>query len=283
MDHTATLLPDGSVLIAGGSEDATPLTHRRARASAEIYDPATGSFSIVQSMEFNRKEHTATRLADGRVLIVGGMTLDLEPVASIEVFDPTSGAFSQVGQLSSPRTRHTATAMDDGRVLITGGWDGSAMGRLVAAAELYDPRTQETVYVGRLTKPRRNHTSVLLPDGRVLIAGGYSETPVASVEIHAPRTVGFTAIAPLREPRRDHTATVLRDGRVLIAGGLGPDRPSRSTELFDPDSNSFVRDASMSTPREGHSATLLRNGGVFIAGGKTPGGGVVGSTEVYSQ
>jgi hypothetical protein len=276
MDHTATLLLDGRVLVAGGRDD--PITF----ASAEIYDPTSGSFSPVPSMKFARKAYAATRLLDGRVLIVGGISQDDSPVGVIEAFDPATG-FSQVGELLSPRTGHAVTLLEDGRVLITGGWDGSTTGHLAGAAELYDPGTQVSVYVGRLTKPRRNHTSVLLPDGRVLIAGGYDETPVASVEIYAPRTVGFTAIAPFRKPRSDHTATVLPDGRVLIAGGLGPDGLSRSTELFRPDSNSFVLDAPLTVARQGHTATLLPNGQVFIAGGRGQSGGVLASTEVYSR
>jgi hypothetical protein len=275
-DHTATSLMDGMVLIVGGCDNPISL------ASAEVHNPTTGTFSPVANMTIARQSHTATLLPDGRVLIVGGYAhRDSSPIAEIESFDASTGTFAPVGELSIPRSGHAMTLMSDGRVLITG---GRAKGRLADTAELYDPRTQETVLVGRLTKPRRNHIAVLLPDGRVLIAGGMDTagTPLASVEIYVPGTVGLAAIAPLSEPRSGHTATVLPDGRVLIVGGRGPEGPTRSTELFYQDSNSFVPDASMMIARESHTATLLSNGRVLIAGGQGQ-GGVLDSTEVYSQ
>jgi hypothetical protein len=181
LDYTATALPDGRVVIAGGWDGSKRL------ASAEIYDPATGKFSPTGPMTTAREGQTATLLSGGRVLIAGGVDAGEVTVASAELYDPAAGTFSPTGSLATARSGHSATALPDGRVLIAGGSpvdDGSAV---VASAELYDPAAGKFSPAGPMTTAREAQTATLLSDGRVLIAGGNDGSKeLASAELYQP-------------------------------------------------------------------------------------------------
>jgi hypothetical protein len=236
MGHTATLLPDGKVLVAGGVDNI------RAVASAELYDPATGTWAATGSMTTSRVGHTATLLPDGKVLVAGG-----DGLASAELYDPASGTWAATGSMTTSRSDHTATLLAGGRVLVAGGYSDFGS-RLLGSAELYDPATGDWTAAGSMTSPRILHTATLLPDGQVLVAGGAigvsptGDTILASAELYDPASGTWTATAGMATVREFSTATLLPGGTVLMAGGKGgaysqpPHGPLASADLYDPGS-----------------------------------------------
>jgi len=253
--HTATSLPDGRVLVLGGSTNigSGTSTITEALASSEIYDPLTSTFSAVGNMVAARAGHTATLLPSGKVLIVGGEN-DQGVLATSELYDPQTNSFALSGSMAVPRSRHTATLLANGKVLIAGGssekalFPGGIGGIPMQTAELYDPSTGTFQFTVSMQTGRIGHTATLLPDGTVLIAGGYKDwvgSPVIvgsltfvgyesfdSAEIFNPLTASFNTIGPMNATRFWHTATPLKDGSVLITGGIGSDLPQASAEIY---------------------------------------------------
>src|ERR1041385_3788478 len=202
--HTATLLADGRVLVTGGDNGSSK------DASAEIYDPATGTWSLTDSMSAARYVHTATLLSDGQVLVTGGdnfssfLFLD-----SAEIYDPATGAWSVASSMSTARYAHRATLLPDGGVLVIGGNSDRSFGAgtYPAGAEIYDPATNTWASAGSMSTGRNAATATLLPDARVLVAGGSN-------------SAGFLASAEIFDsgPPQGSLLTALGPGRVW--GGL---------------------------------------------------------------
>ena len=232
--HTATLLPDSRVLVTAGFNGSALL------ASAEIYDPATGTWSVTGSLGgFARSSHTATLLSDGRVLVAGGENGDYIhfylPFA--EIYDPATGTWSVTGSMIKGRQGHRATLLADSSVLVTGGF-GEAGG--LASAEIYDPATGTWSLTGSMSTDREEHTATLLSDGRVLVAGSFRpfSGALASAEIYDPVTGTWSLTASMNVARQFHQGTRLADGRVIVVGGesfFGD--PLASAEIFSYDSN----------------------------------------------
>jgi hypothetical protein len=267
-NHTSTLLATGKVLLVGGEGGAgggTPV------ATAELYDPATGTFSVTGPMATPRTLHTATLLADGKVLVIGGLWTHAGRAIldSAEVYDPAKGTFLATGPMTAARYWQTATLLKTGKVLVAGGY--GLTGGAIASADLYDPATGLFTATGTMTTPRYGHSATLIEaSGQVLVAGGYGTTFLASAELYDPAAETFAETGAMNFSRRFQTATALAGGKILVAGGLGVDAsegPLSSAELFDPDLALFWTTSSMEVGRQADTATLLDTGEVLMAGG----------------
>jgi hypothetical protein len=225
VSHQATLLADGLVLVSGGQNGGAAI------AQAELFNQATGTWSLTGSNVIPRFDHTATLLQDGRVLAAGGVSSngDCSSNVTAETYDPASGTWSLTGRLPSPvGTGHIAIRLLDGRVLVSGG--GDRCGTVFNTAAIFDPSTNKWSATGSMTAAREFHSAALLPDGRVLVAGGVTGSPfpaVASAEIYDPVAGTWTAVASMGTARQTscngyaqpYLAT-LSGGTVLAASGF---------------------------------------------------------------
>jgi len=269
--HTSTLLNGGKVLITGGTDYGNPPT---ITASAELYDPAAGTFSATGKMQTPRVDHTATLLNDGRVLIAGGCSIVLtSPWASAELFDPSGATSATTANMKTARCGHTATLLTNGKVLMIGGFDSTSTS--MASAELFDPATNTFTATGSLNIARKEHTATLLANGKVLVTGGIDDksNDLNSAELYDPTSGTFTTVVgTMTAARAAHTATIFTSGtdagKVLLAGGVDATGNGLSTaELFDPTAQSFTATSSMTSAHAFYTATLLSDGTVLLAGG----------------
>lgn len=252
--HSATLLKDGTVLVAGVGR------------SADVYDPATRSWQATGLMLEERRGHTATLLPDGRVLVAGGTWAEFGRPFTAELYTP-GGGWTTTGEMRVARSSHSASALPDGRVLVAGG--ASFVYGALDAVEIYDPATGRWSLGPKLATRRLAHSATTLRDGRILLAGGYDgQDTIDTLEIYDPASGAWTTGAPLPEPRAGHSATLLNDGRVLVAGGYQGPRPLATAAIYDPTANTWQTVPDMVTPRHSHTATLLPDGRVLIAGGR---------------
>jgi flagellar hook assembly protein FlgD len=275
--HTGTLLRNHKVLVTGGNNGGYVYL-----ASAELYDPVSGTFEAAAPMNSPRgRAHAATLLLNGKVLVTGGNN-GIMPVSSAELYDPVDGTFSDMDSMAVARGYHTSTLLPDGKVLIAGGSDET--GASVAVAELYDPDTNTFSTTGAMNAGRHIHAAALLANGKVLITGGYSNgAPVSSAEIYDPATGKFSATGSMSSARAYPKTVPLWNGKVLVTGGYDGSTPVLSSELYDPSSGQFSVSGPMRTRRlGGHTATLLPNGKVLVAGGDEYGNNnALYSAEVY--
>jgi N-acetylneuraminic acid mutarotase len=273
--HTATLLPSGKVLVTGGRVGVVSL------ASAEVYDPGTGTWASAGSMATARTAHTATVMPNGKVLVAGGFNNNgstLDVLASAEVYDPGTGTWAATGSMTSGRDLHTATLLPNGKVLVAGGQGPTGLS--ITSAELYDPETGTWAATGSMVANRDSQTATLLPNGKVLVAGGEYTATIASAEVYDPGTGTWAATGSLASARLAHTATLLPNGRVLVVGGVASGALA-SVEVYDPGTGSWAATGSMAAARSSHTATLLPNGQVLVVGGVAS--GALASVEVYDS
>jgi N-acetylneuraminic acid mutarotase len=280
--HTATLLTNGEVLLAGGGGTTAILS------SAELYDPSTGNWTLTNSMSTARAAHSATLLPNGNVLVAGGSPDATNLLSSAELYDPTTGAWTMTGSMTTNRAFHTATLLPNGQVLVVGGapLTNSRPGAAIPGAELYDPATGNWTATGAPNTPRGfGHTATLLSNGEVLAAAGGNDTGVTnSAELYDPTTGAWTTTGSLITARNSHTATLLPNGELLVAGGYNGGNYLASAELYDPALQAWTVTGSLNTARHWHTAILLPNGMVLIAGGSGGGGTgepALASAELY--
>jgi len=231
------------------------------------------------ALNVGRGDHTATLLADGRVLVAGGRDSSNNYISFGELYDPVAGTWTLTAPMSNPRAGHTATRLPNGKVLVNGG--AGLSGRL-ASAELYDPATGLWTSTMPMTTARTAHTATLLTNGMVLVTGGFGGASggwLASAEMFNPDTGVWWTVAPLQTARSQHTAILLADGKVLVTGGYNVYFLA-GTEVFDPASGTWTSRPPMTAPRSSHSATLLANGKVLVAGGLNDSGNL-SSAELF--
>lgn len=249
--------------------------------NAQTFSPHT----TYLQMTMGRAAHTATLLANGKVLLAGGFENAEQALASTEIFDPKTGAFLPANSMTISRQSHTATLLPNGQVLVAGGFNGDYL----ANAELYDPVAGTFTPTGSMLTARMGHVAVLLDSGKVLLVGGTGEgwTFLASAELYDPATGTFTKTGAMTTPRESHTATRLKSGEVLITGGHQGRRSKiviyASAELYDPVNGVFMATGDMKVKRHKHDATLMADGRVLITGGadERDAQGAYESTEIF--
>lgn len=270
---TATLLKNGRVLVAGGNlamgsfdesmESLNPVT------VAELFDPWTQTWKDAASMSVRRVMHTATRLANGKVLVTGGYNGELGGiVASAELYDPATDLWSSAGIMATPHYKHVATLLQNGKVLVVGSGFGSA------STELFDPETNTWSSAASMTEARATPAATLLPNGWVLVAGGGP----ATAELYDPEANTWTRTRDMSIARDGAVGTLLGNGQVLVTGGTDVADP----ECYDLATNTWKSTGSILAVRNRPSVTLLQNGKVMVSGGSERWtGDPLQTTELY--
>lgn len=277
-NHTATLLQDGTVLIAGGRDDNYATT-----ANAELYDPVAGTWAVTSSMATARESRTATLLPNGSVMVVGGHN-DLETCDSTEIFNPVTREWSTTGSLRRARYDHSLIQLSNGAVLVCGGVYGGINGEdYLESCELHDPASGTWPTITH--HEQADKTATLLDNGSVLFVSG-----AARASLYNPISGDWsTAASPASKRSAGVSATLLPNGRVLIFGGTTPPNSGASTppvgpgtaEIYDVELNSWFPVAGTGAPRFLHAATLLANGTVMISGGNCDYGTTLASVEFW--
>ncbi|PTL75682.1 hypothetical protein DAT35_53680 [Vitiosangium sp. GDMCC 1.1324] len=266
--HSTTLLLNGKLLVAGGSDGG------QAVKTAELYDPATGVWTATGPMGGAHFVHCATLLASGMVLVTGGDD-GTKPIATAELYDPATGTWRAATPMSTPRSGHTTTLLKDGRVLVVGGSSGT---EALATAELYDPATNSWTSTRVLASARSGHTATLLPSGKVLVSGGAGST---TAELYDPSTGDWTPGGSMKALRNYPSATLLPSGKVLVAGGIYGATTLATAEFYDPATNSWASTGAMATARSYPSATVLPSGKLLVTGGQSNPGSILAAAELY--
>ncbi len=283
--HISTLLQTYQVLVAGGIG-----TSGVSLATAELYNPATDSFSPVGNMTVARQNATATLIPNGNVLVAGGIDASGNTLSAAELYNPATASFGSTGSMLSPRIGHGATLLQSGNVLITGGAsNGNLPNTVLASAELYHPATGTFTATSSMSAARIGHMTVSLLDGTVLVAGGQTnDTPssLSSAEIYNPSTGTFTTTGSMTTARSFASAALLSSGGVLIAGGWNNGTILQSAEVFDPSTGNFTALGNMTTSRVMNPIATaygpaLGDSEILIPGGANNAEEVLSSTDLF--
>jgi hypothetical protein len=260
MYHTASLLQDGRVLVTGGAYNpaAGGVVYLR---SCEIYDPVTGTWSPAAPMTTAREFHSATLLADGSVLVVGGENAHGLP-ASAEIYDPSNDTWSPAKSMSTGRFRPLTATLTNGNVLVAGGYSDTYL----SSAKIYDASANTWLSTGGLQDARYGGTATVLEDGMVLVAGGENDLYLDEAELYDPSTGEWSTVAHMSTPRQNAAASLLPDGRVLVAGGANAIDYLSSAEVYDESADEWLPAGSMAKRRYLPTSTLLPNKRVLVVG-----------------
>jgi len=281
MRHTSDVLPSGRVLVAGGFTGdgiAHPslLGHFKGRSrsysSCEVLDPATGTWSPADPMDSGRFWHGSVVLADGRVMVIGGLNSTIGALSSCEVYDEATDEWGPAAPISSPRARFSVTLLADGRVMIAGGHNGT-MKKAERTVEIYDPALDRWSPAAPMLESRGYFGSVLLEDGRVLVSGGFSEPGQPdrdSSEVYDPATDKWTMAGEMAFPRHNQILEVLQDGKVGAFGGSNciTGGSHSNVETFDPSTGEWEMTGMIMAGRIWMGADVMEGGAVVTHGGK---------------
>ncbi|WP_085695204.1 MULTISPECIES: kelch repeat-containing protein [unclassified Pseudomonas] len=290
--HSATVLPDGDVLVVGGTngmEPASWLTDGTRGASGQVpwhhlgqglsgalsdverYSPSNNAWTRVAVLPGPRLGHRAVCLNSGQVMVIAGSGA-VGSINGVELYSPATDQWVAAATLETPRFAHTATLLDSGHVMVCGGnHQSQGQGQVLASVEIYDPVTNRWRAAADVPFARMDHTATLLASGKLLVLGGYSAQLNAAIDdasLFDPATGGWSTVQPLPERRMQHTATRLADGRILVVGGAdAPFNPGRADAyLYDPQADSWSLGGTMVHGRKGHSVTRLASGHVLVIG-----------------
>ncbi len=272
--HTATLLPNSNVLVAGGTRDV-PLATARLLIGYGL--ETTGSLTG------GRTEHTAAVLSGNRVLAAGGLNAAGVPTAGAEIYQESTKTWSAAASLITARAGHTATVLAGGAILLAGGYDPAGS---LSSCEIYSAQPTQWTETGPMTGGRSHHTSTLLPDGKVLVTGGFGwgQSIVGSAEVYNPAGDAWSPAGPF-SPRTGHSATLLEDGRVVVTGGYTDTQATNytaATTLYDSATGTWSQANPLQTARAFHAAVLLPAGKVLVAGGyRPPNNTALASVELF--
>jgi hypothetical protein len=280
--QVAALLPNGQALFAGGANATSYYMH------GDVFDPSGGSWTQTPSMIHAHAYGAAVSLANGDVMVIGGYDGGASfTTGAVDIYSASGGTWSAGPVLpGGGRYAFTATALADGRVLVAGGDHGSlAPGSALSSAYIYTPGSGWAA-AESMKKIRVDAASVLLQDGRVLVAGGTDANGTATntAEVYDPETHHWTLTGFMSAARAGFTLTVLADGRVVAAGGYAtsPGQALYTADLFDPTTGSWTTTGSLHVGRRYQTATALSNGGALVIGGHTSGTTFDETCEVFN-
>jgi hypothetical protein len=288
--HTATLLPSGKVLVAGGfyaTNNSDPSSYWIFRNEAELFDPVAQTWTTTGPLHTGRDRHVATLQPNGKVLVTGGL---LDPAGdtttSAELYDPSSGNWSVINPMGTARFFHSVVVLPNGKVLAEGGAYYYNSGSSIAynsAAEIYDPTAGTWTPTGPMANSRAADTTLLLPNGTVLAAGGESTGgSIAGAELYYPASGTWTNTGPLNAIRERFQSVLLRNGKVLVAGGDNQAVYYATAEIYDPATGVWTLGPSLNTPRNNFASALLKNGNFLVTGGQNL-TGFIAQNEIYTS
>ena len=285
--HTATILTNGKLLAAGGTNNGVALT------SAELYNSAAGTWASTGSMNTARSHARAVLLSNGSVLVMGGCVNDCLSATtnSAELYNPNTGTFTATGSMVQARAEFGVTLLANGQVLVAGGctaYDANGCSSTTNKAEIYNPSTGTWKATAALRAARHAMTATTLASGKVLVAGGATAASDAlnSTEIYDPTAKTWTLGTKMVTARSDYASITLGTGKILFMGGENINGVSiKNAELYDPTTGKFTATGNMTATRVEHTAVLLANGNVLVSGGNNQtvnGATPLASAELYN-